>query len=162
MGKYSYFKAAFDRAETAQSFTHLPDGEHVVRLNAPHCENDTNGTCIIWPLVARVGENIVNAQFRQYLTEKTYPFIKRNLKAILGEGFDLFDIDFLDEWLAWMSGAYVVCEVSRSISGEKKYVNYVFTGLHKPIEKEYPSTKAQTSFNNSSDFAEVEDDELPF
>lgn len=162
MGKYSYFKADFNRAETAQAFTHLPNGSHVVRIAVPMATTDNNGTYILWPLVARVDGQVVNAQFRQYLNDRSYPFIKRNLKALMGENYDLFDIEYLDEWLDWLGGAYAVVEVARTAADNgKTYVNYTFTGLHKPIEKPFPTPKAQTSFD-ANNFTEVQDDELPF
>ena len=160
MGKYSYFKSDFDRAETAQIFSHLPEGQHIVRIDSPRTDSDTNGTFILWPLRTKIGDKMVSVSFRQYLNEKIYPYVKRNLKVLMGDSYDLFDIDYLDEWLEWLDGAYAIVEVSKSIgSSGKTYHNYSFTHLHKPITKPYPTPRVQAADNG---FVEVDESELPF
>jgi hypothetical protein len=160
MGKYSFFKHDFDRADIARTFVELPEGSHIVKLNNPSTDSDTNGTYIAWPLVTQLNGETVSVSFRQYLNEKSYPYIKRNLKALMGESYDLFDIEYLDEWLDWLNGCYATVEVSVSAaSNGKSYRNYSFTGLHKPITKPYPTPRVQAADNG---FVEVDEDELPF
>lgn len=154
MGNYSYLKNQFANAETNQTFDDFPVGIHAVRIVEARVADGRSGQFVSWTIRGKVGEDILTARFSNFLNEKGLGYLKSNIYALLGENKQKFDIELLDEWLAYFTGA--VASINVKQNGE--YLNYYFRETMKPSGTEMPV--AQKPQNGG--FTEVEDDDLPF
>lgn len=154
MGNYSYLKSQFNAAETAQSYDNFPAGVHTVRIVEARVVDGRSGPFVSWTVRGQVDENILTARFSNYLNEKGLGYLKANIYALLGDDKQKFDIELLDEWLTYFTGALASINVKQN--GE--YLNYYFRETVKPSGAEMPV--AQKPQNGG--FTEVEDDDLPF
>lgn len=154
MGNYGYLKSQFNAAETVQSYDDFPAGVHTVRIVEARVADGRSGQFVSWTIRGKVGEEILTARFSNFLNEKGLGYLKSNIYALLGENKQKFDIELLDEWLEYFTGALASINVKQN--GE--YLNYYFRETLKPSGAEMPV--AQKPQNGG--FTEVEDDELPF
>lgn len=154
MGNYGYLKSQFANAETNQTFDDFPAGVHTVRIVEARVVDGRSGPFVSWTIRGKVGEDILTARFSNFLNEKGLGYLKSNIYSLLGEDKQKFDIELLDEWLAYFTGA--VASINVKQNGE--YLNYYFRETVKPSGAEMPV--AQKPQNGG--FTEVEDDDLPF
>lgn len=151
MGNYSYLKNQFANAETNQTFDDFPVGIHTVRIVEARVVDGRNGQFVSWLIRGKVGEDILTARFSNFLNEKGLGYLKSNVYALLGEDKQKFDIELLDEWLNYFTGA--VASINVKQNGE--YLNYYFRETVKPSGTAMPEASA-------GEFVEVSDDDLPF
>lgn len=151
MGNYGYLKSQFNAAETAQSYDDFPAGVHTVRIVEARVADGRSGQFVSWTIRGKVGEEILTARFSNFLNEKGIGYLKSNIYALLGEDKQKFDIELLDEWLAYFTGAVAYINVKQN--GE--YLNYYFRETVKPSGAAMPEASV-------GEFVEVSDDDLPF
>lgn len=151
MGNYSYLKSQFANAETNQTFDDFPVGIHTVRIVEARVVDGRSGPFVSWTVRGQVDENILTARFSNYLNEKGLRYLKANIYALLGDDKQKFDIDLLDEWLTYFTGA--VASINVKQNGE--YLNYYFRETVKPSGAAMPEA-------STGEFVEVSDDDLPF
>lgn len=151
MGNYSYLKNQFANAETNQTFDDFPVGIHTVRIVEARVVDGRNGQFVSWLIRGKVGEDILTARFSNFLNEKGLGYLKSNVYALLGEDKQKFDIELLDEWLNYFTGAVASINVKQNGG----YLNYYFRETVKPSGAAMPEASA-------GGFVEVNDDDLPF
>lgn len=155
MSIFQNHSSQWKKAEKAQVYKELPDGDYIFTIITARGATTMSGQDIIeWTLEATDENGEIHLTRKSnFLNDAGYPYIKADIAAM---GVDPDDIEFayMDAWLEYFKGAVVKGHVTNKTSSNgKTYNNIYFNELVQASSKEEP---------DQNGFAPVEDSELPF